>query len=899
MHIVDVKLENIKSHKNSRFEFNRGTTAIMGENGAGKTTIIEAVAWALFDLLDYKKDDFVRRGQKKGSVHVTFESGLDERKYTVYRDTGTGYNIVDPQLGTKIRDKKEDVTAFLRQHLGVEPGTDLELLFRSAIGVPQGTFTAIFLDTAARRKETFDRLLKVEEYRQGADKLLATTRFVENRIAEVREKIARAEGELANFDLVESELKDITAHLDGLRTSFESLQKGVDEKQGEAKKFEAEEVNINNLKAALEKLRSEFSRSEILLQQKQTEVESARQAAEKLKAVEADNEIHVAALASLKDLDSQRLERDKLQTELTAIETSLIRNEAEQKNLASALERAENAARELAVLTPQIVQQNALEKRRETLRTAQAQAKAHIEQASAIDARLLALRESYSRTTTELKEAEEKSKLSEQADALGLQELELANRLARLRATLEHDEIFRGQIQNGFCPVLSEKCLNLKEGQTLESFLSGQFDELKADIRNVEKTQAEIAAQIMTAREGAKFLKAMDTLRRRQEEITEEGKSLRKERDAADKYFTDLPKIETDLTATEKSLAELKSPRERADAIRGEATAVPVVKEKLAENEKNTAVFSEKKTITGKALEKFAALDVDWAKFSADRDRTAEAHREYLTNEVLARSLPERADELEKLVNENTKLKADIATSENAFAEASKHYDLEKHQILKGELLTAERSLAETGTRLSITGQRQSVLEKDLERLKEIRVTMQTEFKEKDRLEKIGEATKFIRDTLKEAAPRVARNYVYHVSNEANQLYREITGNPERSLKWGEDYALQLEEGGYERPFQSLSGGEQMAAALSIRLALLKQLSDVKMAFFDEPTTNMDEIRREHLAEQISHITENHTFDQLFVISHDDTFEGYVDNIVTVGGEKDEDLSEAAFALTP
>lgn len=52
-------------HASSHFEFSRGTTAITGENGAGKTTIIEAIAWVLFDLLEYKKEDFVRRGERK------------------------------------------------------------------------------------------------------------------------------------------------------------------------------------------------------------------------------------------------------------------------------------------------------------------------------------------------------------------------------------------------------------------------------------------------------------------------------------------------------------------------------------------------------------------------------------------------------------------------------------------------------------------------------------------------------------------------------------------------------------------------------------------------------------------------------------------------------------------
>jgi len=197
MHITRIELENIKSHAAVSFDFERGTTAITGENGAGKTTLIEAIAWTLFDVLDYKKEDFLRRGTKRGSARVTFESGLDEREYIVYRDTGTGYNVYDPALKLRVADKKEEVTRFLWQHLGVDPGTDLDSLFRRAIGVPQGTFTAIFLETSAERKKAFDKLLKVEEYRRGAEELLKTARFVDLQTAQVREKIARSEGEPA------------------------------------------------------------------------------------------------------------------------------------------------------------------------------------------------------------------------------------------------------------------------------------------------------------------------------------------------------------------------------------------------------------------------------------------------------------------------------------------------------------------------------------------------------------------------------------------------------------------------------------------------------------------------------------------------------------------------------
>ena len=285
MHITKIELEDIKSHAHFTHEFQRGTTAITGENGAGKTTLIEAVAWTLFDLLDYKKDDFVRRGAKKGVVNVTFESGLDEREYRVYRDTGTGYYVYDPQLKTRIADKKEEVTRFLWAHLGVEAGTDLDALFRRAIGVPQGTFTAIFLETPTERKKAFDKLLKVEEYRQGAEKLRETARFIEQKIIDVKIRIGRAEGELTRIDLVEEELNTFTKQADELSKTLETVEKEVVEKSESVKKFDETEAKVNQLNSAFEKLNNEKTRAEFLRQQKENELNQAKNAAEKIKLV--------------------------------------------------------------------------------------------------------------------------------------------------------------------------------------------------------------------------------------------------------------------------------------------------------------------------------------------------------------------------------------------------------------------------------------------------------------------------------------------------------------------------------------------------------------------------------------------------------------------------------------
>lgn len=888
MHITKIELEDIKSHAHFEREFQRGTTAITGENGAGKTTLIEAVAWTLFDLLDYKKDDFVRRGAKKGVVRVTFESGLDEREYMVYRDSGTGYYIYDPQLKTRIADKKEEVTRFLWQHLGVDPGTDLESLFRRAIGVPQGTFTAIFLETPAERKKAFDKLLKVEEYRQGADKLLETARHIDNRITTARENIARAEGELGRIETLEEDHKNFVAQTEELSAALEKLTEEVREKSGTVKKLDEKESEINRIKTALDHLRSEQARAELIEKQKENERRQALEAQERIKEVETDHGIHLEALARLKELERERVERDKKDGELKGVESALVKVRAEQKSLSEKLDSALEAHKKIKELEPKAGDEEELEKKSRELQNRVAKAGSAESQIKSLEAKLSDLREKYARNQAQIKEAEKGGEEAKFLEERQKRDSELTARLAGFRAKLDSDRKFQEEIKNGLCPILSEKCLNLKPGQTLESFVSTQFTEIKAQIATLETEQKTLSKALRTSRDAEKFLAQLETLKGRAQEIGDEGKALRSEKESLEKTIEGLPAIKTELAETEGRLKALDNPRAQIKMLRSEAENEAALRRDRTQIEKNLERLENDRGILLEQLESYKFLDSQWKEFSEKRDRTSEAHRQFLANEDLAKLLPEREKEVERAEKEVGRLRSEEERTAKELEAASKDYDGEKHQSEKVFLREAERREAETRANLENARSREAETQKELERLAEVRGQMRKEFEEKERLDKIAEATRFIRDTLKSSAPLIAKNYVFHVSLEANQMFREITGNAERTLKWTEDYGIVLEESGFERPFQNLSGGEQMAAALSVRLALLKQLSDIRLAFFDEPTTNMDLQRRERLAEQISQITEKQTFDQLFVISHDDTFEGYVDNVVSVRGDENE-----------
>lgn len=877
MHIKRVELENIKSHAEAKFEFSPGSIAITGENGAGKTTILEAIAWTLFDVLDYKKDDFVRRGAKKGSARVTFESGLDERSYVVFRDTGTGYYVYDPELQVRIADKKEEVTRFLWQHLGVEPGTDLESLFKHAIGVPQGTFTAIFLATAAERKKTFDTLLKVEEYRRGAEELLKTQRYVENQIGTARETIARAEGEIGQAAAVEAEFATVTNEAGAFAEQVAKLTGEIATLTAAVTLLDEREALVAKLRAATESAKNESARAAATLEHRGAEVKQASDAAERLQAVTADAVRHTDVLGRIHELERERGERDRLRQEEHKIEAAEKAVRVEEKHTRARLVEIEAAHKELVEIRPKATEQDTLEKEAAALRAKLADARAAANHRASLEKKLEGLREVLRKNNQDVEAAKAKAADAARVAEFQARETELTGELARLRATLERDEQFQGEVRNGLCPILSEKCLNLKEGQTLQGFLTSQFAELRTSITAFETERVTVAANLKTAREAEKYAAQLSTLQARGEEITAEGKELRSELDALPAVSHE--QTEMELARAEAELERLGDPKSRIRALEKDIAAEIGVREAITDIESNLERLENDRRIVVEQLESYKDFDLQWQEAAAVRDETAEAYKAFLAAKPLAETLGEKRSAFEAAEKELKAAEAAAAEAAKELEAAEKDYDRAGHESKGKELSALGVTLAETRVRHENAETRARQLAAEIERIKALRASLADEYKERERLEKVLEATVFIRDTLKEAAPLVARNYVYHVSAEANQLYREISGNAERTLKWGEDYGVVMEEGGYDRPFQSLSGGEQMAAALSVRLALLKQLSDIRIAFFDEPTTNMDAERRENLAMQIGQIKH---FDQLFVISHDDTFEGYMDHELRV-----------------
>lgn len=1012
MFITRVELRNIKNHAESSYTFQPGVISICGPNGSGKTTILEAIAWTLFDHLDYKREDFVRRGARKGQATVGFVSDLDEREYLVTRDTGGGYFVYDPQTRSRLVEQKNQVLPWLRQHLGVEPGADLAVLFRTTIGVPQGTFTYDFTLPPANRKATFDQILRVEEYRQAADQLRVPQRLAESRTIELERQLSRFEGELAIWDELQREYDEAGERLSRLAGD---LSAGLAEKE--------------RLGAALrrdDELREELEAQRQLVGQRRVQVGTvgdrcltarlacgqAREAAELVAGAAEGARLYLAAASELESLELKRSARDRQRAELSALEQRLVEAESVERYLAERLAEVAQARLESGRLESLALRQEDLELTLSRLREARGEALSLQTTRADLQQELNKLRSRYQALTKQIEEAEQGLTQAQSVDALeaerqqletearqiailressqlkrgqlerlesdlqqrrleearlreGLSALEaltesvegipslearqqeLATRRARLGAELARDQEMITALEGGrICPLLTEKCLNLGEGESLAGrFHDGleqrrneivtighALDQLNAELkearrvaldyarvpdlrrslealvvnRRADEEQAEqlrveigrlpgdpealsrqltarrsqLDDQLRQAREAQRLIHQAEILGEERARVQREGELRRTEYDRLEARLGELGEVDDLIGEVQQQLAALGDPRSRLVALRQTIDRESGWLDEVARASQLTAEIRQQADPLRQLLLSTQHLDQQLATATTNRSLHQSDYLAFIANEQMARTLDAREAELRALDDELARLEAALAAAAAALAIREAAYDQTAHQAARDRYDSCRELVSQLGAQQEHLRTRIDALTTRLAALAAIREEMKILSAERDRLSRLGRKTEMIRETLTKAAPFITEAYLYSVSHEANQLYREIAGRYDMTLRWTREYEILIEENGYERPFQNLSGGEQMAAALAVRLALLRELSEINLAIFDEPTTNMDEERRRNLALQLGRIRDFH---QLFVISHDDSFEGLTDQQINLG----------------
>ncbi len=330
------------------------------------------------------------------------------------------------------------------------------------------------------------------------------------------------------------------------------------------------------------------------------------------------------------------------------------------------------------------------------------------------------------------------------------------------------------------------------------------------------------------------------------------------------------------LTAELEALGDPRREHQRAADVAARRVKIA---SSLSAAQTESAELEEKLTALDEVLAAYAELDAEIAAQRAVQEATEAAHQRYLSHVREAEVLAQRQAAFEEAAAALSQAESAVEAQRAKRDEIAKRYDAEAHEEVIAREGRLRETLAALEERLHQRAARQEEIAAEIAHLTEVQGALDAAEAERAELAELRELLGYLRGVLREAGPEVTRRLVEIISLHADRLYSEIMQAYTTRLRWTEDYDIILAEAGRDRGFQQLSGGEQMAAALAVRLALLREVSAIDWAFFDEPTANLDAQRRDNLAEQILSVK---GFSQLFVISHDDTFEQDTDHVVRV-----------------
>ena len=250
-----------------------GLYLITGTTGAGKTSIFDAIAYALYDSPSGdSRDDSMLRSKYADATTETFvelEFLCNEKRYKVRRNPeytrlkihgeGTTKQLARAELhypDGKIVDKsKKEVTKAIIEIIGV----DYDQFTKIAM-IAQGEFRKILLDKTENRKEIFRQIFKTHKYEAIQEQIKSETLAVKKQFDLARQTIlayassiaCETDGEKA--ELVEKAKKDelTTQEIISLLTDLIALDAKInDELADEIKAIEAqlEKTNASIAKA--------------------------------------------------------------------------------------------------------------------------------------------------------------------------------------------------------------------------------------------------------------------------------------------------------------------------------------------------------------------------------------------------------------------------------------------------------------------------------------------------------------------------------------------------------------------------------------------------------------------------------------------------------------------------
>lgn len=929
MKINRLHLENYRIHENLDVEFDKGINLLLGDNGKGKSSILEAIGYALFgsDLRGTQKEA-IQYGKKSGKILVEF-TGIDGEEYIVTRRLPGGttiYKKSNPEL--ELQGKEERI----RELCGIKG--DIKDIYDNVIVAKQNEFISSFKATGKDREKIFDRVFNTEIYRKIYD---GYSQRVES---EYKTKIDIEKKSIENITEIMDNPQEIEENLKFEIERKEEFEKYLNNLIAEKKELKDKLNQINSIEIEIEKIKgSIFQCNENIKNfniQNEKLIKQIEESIEAKKVADENKDKYENYLENSNILQNKKRERkeiEKIAEDQNNLEKKLINLEKIKVDYSSQIELLKNKIENLKEdnnkneIKEKSLKAEIEEKTKniENYKIQLEKNKPLLSEIETYENKIVEWEDKIKIFKTSLKERKNNLNLHiEEKDQLLSENLdEKINEFEELEKNKRECEKERDQnislgraneeaykkLKNSLCPFLNESCKNLSEKNINDFFINRRKEYTEIITRKnleIEKISEKLKAkdEIIGKKIKLNSLEKDIELEKKDIELDEIKLKTGEEKLANKKNEYEKWKLENKLNNREelvskntelKTKIENENPKknidERAKLIAEINNNIYSIKEleknKIEIEIKIKEVFQDEVELKNDVennkpiVIKFQKLNQEIERYEILVNELKESNQLYLENY-------KKALEKEEFEKEIEKLKENLKKENTLLINYQTEFKVKENNIIlmdKATLLIKESEkdslIAETKEKIGIISGEVKNLKDKLIKIEDHRNKIEEKQKVVEKLEMKLELTKRFREKIKSMGKEVSKNMLKEIEILATENFRKITGRGEKVIWSNEDkdkYSVYLSGDRGELRFEQLSGGEQVAVAISIRGAMSELFTESRFSIFDEPTNNLDSERRRSLADSIGEILKN--LEQSIIVTHDDTFREMAQKVI-------------------
>lgn len=310
---------------------------ISGHNGAGKSSLLDAITWALFGEARGKSSDVINLNQDVKAAEVTFTFQHEDNTYRVQRtlprnkSTILEFQIKNHDGWRPLTEKTtRDTQARIEQTLRLDYDT-----FVNASFFLQGKADQFTQQNPGKRKEVLSSILGLEMWEEYRNRSAERRKLIESEVNTIQARIAEIDLELAEEESRRTRLSELEAMLKELTAARTAQETILDSIKMAAAALEEQRKLVDTLNASLGRSRTHLAGLETRLAAKQADRDSYADLVNRAKEIESAHKEWQKIRKELETLDqtaSQFHEHEHERTPLLekiAIERARLEQEME------------------------------------------------------------------------------------------------------------------------------------------------------------------------------------------------------------------------------------------------------------------------------------------------------------------------------------------------------------------------------------------------------------------------------------------------------------------------------------------------------------------------------------------------------------------------------------------